>query len=168
MKLKGILFACLSLFLWMPLIGQAGDIVVATTPAATPTVAAPSQSVLTVHVTGIRNDNGVIRIGLFNTKESYEDKNLEHANAFNHAVLPIKNGVVTWQINNVPYGTYGIKLYHDEDNSGKLKKSFVGRPTEGVGFSNNPKLNNHAPTFDEVKFDVNQPQSDTTIQMINP
>ncbi len=88
--------------------------------------------------------------------------------AFGRARLSIKDGEAVWRLNRVPYGVYAIKLYHDEDNSGKLKKSFVGRPTEGVGFSNNPQLANHAPTFDEVKFTVNQPKTDITIKMINP
>ena len=87
--------------------------------------------------------------------------------AFRRAVLPIRNNGADWQLE-IPYGVYGIKLFHDEDNSRKLKKSFVGRPTEGVGFSNNPKLTTHAPTFDEVKFQVGQPQKTITIQMINP
>lgn len=154
-KLQGIVCGLLALCFWLPWCGQAD-------------AASAQMGALTVHITGIRNDSGSIRIGLFNSAQTYGDKNSNAETAYGRAVLPIKNGEAVWQIKNLPYGVYGIKLFHDEDNSGKLKKSFVGRPKEGVGFSNNPALNNHAPTFDEVKFTVNQPQSDITINMINP
>lgn len=160
MKLKGILCGLLALFLWQPLLGQA-----ATAPMPE-TVA--SQGNLTLRVTGIRSDNGVIRVALFNNQAAYEERNPTAPDAYARAKLEIKNGTAVWQLSNLPYGVYGIKLYHDEDDSGILKKTFVGRPTEGVGFSNNPGLHNHAPTFDDVKFTINQSETNLNIQMINP
>jgi len=151
MKIKRLLLALLAGLALLPLIGQAAD-----------------QSTLTVHITGIRNDNGVIRAAMYNSAQAYQAKNTNGAGAYKSTVLPIKNGEAVWTLTNLPYGDYGIKLFHDEDNSGQLKKSLVGRPKEGVGFSNNPKLGNRAPSFDEVKFTVNQAQTDITIKMINP
>ena len=159
MKLKGIVFGLLAAFLSAPLVGQAADTTMAN-PAA--------QGNLTVQVTGLKNDNGVVRIALFNDQQDYENKDPNAPGAYKKDKLPIKNGVAVWQLSNLPYGEYAIKLYHDEDNSGKLKKNLVGRPKEGVGFSNNPKLDNHAPSYDQVKFTVGQPSTNMAIKIINP
>jgi uncharacterized protein (DUF2141 family) len=164
MKFKTILRGLLPFLVWIPLMGLAEP---AAAPADSGQVSAAAQSELVVKIEGIRTSSGVIRIGLFKNRASYEDTTPNSPRAFRRAILPIKNGTAQWRIE-VPYGVYAIKLYHDEDNSGKLKRSLVGRPKEGVGFSNNPKLGNKAPDFDEVKFTVGQPQSSSTIQMINP
>ena len=171
MKMKGILCGFLSVFMGVSLAAHADPAVniASTSATVSPASSGVNRGNLTVHITGIRNDNGMIRVALFNNAQTYTEKNNPNAaDAYSRDKLPIANGEAVWQVSNVPYGVYGIKLFHDEDNSGKLKKNFVGRPTEGVGFSNNPKLGNKAPTFDEVKFNVNQPQNDINIQMINP
>ncbi len=165
MKSKGILYGCVSLFLTLPIMASAApeDTMNATTATAT-----ANQGNLTVRITGVKNNDGVIRIAIFNDANAFQDKTDGAPKAYQKAQLPITNGQAQWQLTNLPYGEYAIKLFHDEDNSGKLKKSFVGRPSEGVGFSNNPKLDGHAPKYDEAKFTVNQPQTDINVEMINP
>lgn len=160
MGFKRILGVLLTLVLCSPLTSLAQT-------ASNGQVTAAAQSTLNVQIRGVRNNRGVIRVALFRNKQTYDSTAPNAQSAFRRAVLPIKNGGADWQLE-VPYGVYGVKLFHDEDNSGKLKKSFVGRPTEGVGFSNNPKLTTHAPSFDEVRFQVGQPQKTITIQLINP
>ncbi len=68
----------------------------------------------------------------------------------------------------LPPGEYAIKLFHDEDNSGVLKKGFGGRPKEGVGFSNNPQLGNRLPSYESVKFNFQRGKMMMIIRMINP
>ena len=159
MGFKRILGILLTLVLCSPLASPAQT-------SSNGQVSAAAQSNLTVQIRGIRSNRGVIRVALFRNKQTY-DSPAPAQSAYRRAILPIKNNSANWQLE-VPYGIYGIKLFHDEDNSGKLKKSFVGRPTEGVGFSNNPKVTTHAPSFDEVKFQLGQPQQAITINMINP
>ena len=134
---------------------------------SSPTLAI-EQSNLKVHIAGIRNDKGVIRIGLYNSQQAYEDKSPGGLAALRRAALPIENGEAVWQVDNLPYGTYAIKLFHDEDNSGRLKKNFIGKPKEGIGFSNNPRVTTKAPTFDEVNFAIDKPEINIHIEMINP
>lgn len=154
MKLKGILLGLLVSFLCLPLVSQADS--------------ETGTGTLTVHVQGIASNQGMLRVALFNSAAKYQDKEHAKTAAYSKAALPIQGNEVTWQVNDLPYGVYGIKLFHDINNTGELTRNFVGKPTEGVGFSNNPELKGHAPTFDEVKFTVNQPQTDITINMINP
>jgi uncharacterized protein (DUF2141 family) len=165
MKLKGFICGFLALGLCMPLQGfaQAGAMDKTEQSAAT-----QEKSNLTVHIVGIRNNSGVIRIAMYNSRQAYEDNDPTGTAAFKRHILPIQNGAAVWRLDGIPYGVYGIKLFHDENNSGKLKRTFIGRPAEGVAFSSNPKLGNHAPRFDEVKFVVNKPESSITIRMINP
>ncbi len=130
-------------------------------------MAAGGEGALIVHVTGLKNNNGVVRIAMYNSPQAYQDTTQSKGLAFKSATLPISGGQATWKVENVPYGVYAIKLFHDETLSGKLKKSMIGKPTEGFGFSNNPKFQNRAPTFDEVKFTVEQPTTSMDIRVIN-
>lgn len=128
---------------------------------------AASEGTITVHVEGLINDRGVVRIAIFNSQGAYQSPGQAKELAFRSGTLPIKEGQAVWKIEKVPYGTYGIKLFHDVDLSGKLKKNFMGKPTEGIGFSNNPTFQNRAPTFDEVKFVIDKPTGSMVIHMIN-
>ena len=51
-------------------------------------------------------------------------------------------------------GTYAIALYHDENGNKKFDKNFFGIPTEGFGFSNNPKVYFGVPDHSEAAFAV--------------
>ena len=50
-------------------------------------------------------------------------------------------------------GRYAVMVTHDENGNGKLDTNIVGMPTEGYGFSNNPRVM-RKPTFEEAAFDV--------------
>ncbi len=123
---------------------------------------------LNVAVSNVRSDEGVIRIALYNNAKAFEAKDPGGSMAYRRAQLQIKQGEAFWKVQALPYGVYGVKLFHDENNSGKLTRSFVGRPTEGIGFSNNPKVTSHAPSFNEVKFTIKQAKTTINIKMINP
>ena len=51
-------------------------------------------------------------------------------------------------------GTYAIVIYHDENANTDMDTTFIGYPTEGFGFSNNPKLFLAPPSHDEAAFEV--------------
>jgi uncharacterized protein (DUF2141 family) len=53
----------------------------------------------------------------------------------------------------LPAGTYAVQVMHDENDNGKLDSKFMGIPTEGYGFSNNPQVLRRA-HFSEAKFDI--------------
>jgi uncharacterized protein (DUF2141 family) len=61
----------------------------------------------------------------------------------------------------LPSGRYAVALFHDENGNGKLDTRF-GIPTEGVGFSRNPRLMFGPPGFAAAEFAVtNQAVSET-------
>ena len=58
---------------------------------------------------------------------------------------------------NVPKpGTYAVAIYHDENGNKKFDKNFLGIPTEGFGFSNNPGIFFGPPDHDEAAFEVGE------------
>ncbi len=59
-------------------------------------------------------------------------------------------------------GTYAVRLMHDENDNGKLDRNLVGMPTEGYGFSNNPRVM-RAATFEEASFELPQEGADIRI-----
>jgi len=61
-------------------------------------------------------------------------------------------------------GKYAIRLMHDENDNGKLDTNLVGMPTEGYGFSNNPRVM-RAAHFDEAVFEVPADGAAITIVM---
>lgn len=154
MKFKAFISGLFCALICLPIIGVAAE--------------KSGDAELNVAVSNIRNNAGVIRIALYNSQQAYEAKDPSGSMAYRRAQLAIKQGEAMWKVQNLPYGVYGVKLYHDEKNRAKLTKSMVGRPTEGIGFSNNPKVTSHAPSFDEVKFTINQPKTTINIKMINP
>jgi uncharacterized protein (DUF2141 family) len=137
----------------------------------TPMLALAAQKLATVqvNVTGISNNQGVVRVAMFSTPQAFSEKNNAAPDAFQKGIATInERNQAIYTFKNVPYGAYAIKLFHDEDNSGKLKRNLFGKPQEGFGFSNNPPIANHAPSFDQAKFAVDQTKVTMTIKMINP
>lgn len=49
-------------------------------------------------------------------------------------------------------GSYAVTVYHDEDGDNKFKRTLIGLPDEGYGFSNNPKTLIGLPSLREVRF----------------
>lgn len=53
-------------------------------------------------------------------------------------------------------GVYAVSLYHDENANTDFDRNWVGLPTEGYGFSNNPSLFLGPPSFDQTAFEVGE------------
>ena len=58
----------------------------------------------------------------------------------------------------VPFGTYALKVFHDENDNGKLDTNFVGMPKEAFGFSNDAMGRFGPPDFDAASFELGQPE----------
>ncbi len=103
---------------------------------------------LTIIVQGLHSDNGTVQIGLFNSEGTWKmgkDK-------FRGAKIGIRNRKTVWIVENIPYGFYAVRLFHDENNNDKMDTNFLGLPIESYGFSNNAKGLFGPPSFDKAKF----------------
>ena len=61
----------------------------------------------------------------------------------------IKNKKAQWILEHMPYGSYSIKVFHDENGNSKLDKDILGVPTERYGFSNNARGRFGPPPFQQ-------------------
>lgn len=104
---------------------------------------------LTLTVNNISNSNGVIRVLLFQGPEGFPD---QHKLAIQNASIKIINNTAIHTFKNLPEGTYAISLFHDSQNTGKLRTNPFGIPKDGYGFSNNAAGIVGAPSFEKAAF----------------
>lgn len=109
----------------------------------------PGTAAITIAVSTVRNHQGAIICALFDTAESFA-KRVPLARVVAHAKTPS----TTCVLRNVKAGIYAVTAIHDENDNGRLDKSFFGRPTEGYGVSNNHTYAMHGPRFSENTFSL--------------
>jgi uncharacterized protein (DUF2141 family) len=108
---------------------------------------------LSLKVIGIENDEGTIAVALSNSREDYES----HDTVYRAANIKIVNKTAEYIFEDLPYGEYAIKVYHDEDDDGEIDLSFFGVPTEDYGFSNNASGMFGPADYDDAKFIFDKP-----------
>jgi uncharacterized protein (DUF2141 family) len=115
---------------------------------------------LTLKVTDIRKDSGHLMITVESTADGWNGKQKEAARARIKAV----NGELVYRFENLPPGPYAVQVMHDENDNGKLDSNFLGIPSEGYGFSNNPRVMRRA-TFEEARFELPAAGSDIDVRL---
>lgn len=108
-------------------------------------------SSLTIQFENLRSEKGDVLYLLFNSPEGYPD---QARKSVREGSLKASAAKVPLVLNDLPDGEYAFTVIHDENQNKKLDTNLVGMPTEGFGFSNNPKIFFGAPSFDRVKFKV--------------
>ena len=104
-----------------------------------------------VVVQSLRSANGLVTVELYNDDPEGFIKKAGRLERRRVAVSDEETKVCF----NVPKpGTYAVAIYHDENGNKKFDKNFIGLPTEGFGFSNNPKIFFGPPDHDEAAFEV--------------
>jgi uncharacterized protein (DUF2141 family) len=107
----------------------------------------PSTGELRVRVTGLTSDRGEVLVQLANSRTDYERDD----DGFRYAAVAVANGQATAVFENVPYGDYAVKAFHDENRNRTLDIGFTG-PTEAYGFSNGARGRFGPPDYDKAKF----------------
>lgn len=118
----------------------------------------PPTGTLTVHVDGLNSDDGSVRIAL-NSRQNYDadGKNVRAAS------LSIEDGTARWAAEDVPYGTYAMRVHHDENGNGEMDTNMFGAPQEAFGFSNNARGTLGPPDFEEAAFTLDSDSLSMTI-----
>ena len=104
-----------------------------------------------VQTSGIRNTNGDVGCGIFNSADGYPE---ETNKAYKYLRMASPGNSAICQFNDIPPGTYAVAVFHDENANGKLDKNFLGIPREGYGASNNVRPKMSAPAFKDAAFSV--------------
>ena len=101
---------------------------------------------LEVVVKGVKSDQGVLMVGLFNSEKTFTKQ------AWRGEKPKAVKGTVLVTFKNIPAGEYAISVFHHADDDGKLHTNFIGIPKEGFGFSNDVMGTFGPPTFQKAKF----------------
>ena len=106
---------------------------------------------------GFKNTNGTVKTVLVNTKEDFlKEAGQEGGTAATENISADLKAGHTFE--NVAYGTYAIKVYHDANGNNKLDKNMLGIPKEAYGFSNNARGKMGLPAYESVTFEFNSPE----------
>ena len=132
-------------------------LIASASPAATEPVCK-----LIVNISGFPNSEGFAMVALANSEESYNGEGDSAIAMQKVAVVGQKVEVV---FANLPYGWYGVSIYHDENANGKLDKYAMGIPREAYGFSNNARGFFGKPGYKDVKFPMNSVEKQITIKL---
>ncbi|MCD4696834.1 MAG: DUF2141 domain-containing protein [Bacteroidales bacterium] len=116
---------------------------------------------LKINVQNIKKPGGYIIIKIWSEEKYMKSKPIKELKVKQGS----KNNIVV-NVTDLPAGEYGISLFQDINNNNKLDKSWVGKPEEPIGFSNNAKPSFGPPEFDEVKFNFTVNKT-VTIDLIN-
>ncbi len=131
--------------------------------------AEPLHGDLTLSVEGFAPDRGVLMIGLFTSRETYDADHgrgdEDSKQAYQSVTAEVHDGQAEYVFERLPYGEYAIKLYHDENNNGKLDKNFTGIPKEGYGFSNNPQAFFGPASYEEARFAFSVPAKTVNVNL---
>jgi uncharacterized protein (DUF2141 family) len=106
---------------------------------------------VTVNVTDLKAESGAVYASLQDPSQKAVQKQT--------ALVQKNNAQLVFQ--NVPPGTYAVRLFQDENDNKKMDTGIFGIPKEGWGVSNNVKASFGPPKFDAMLFTVNSDKSIT-------
>ncbi|MEM5515739.1 DUF2141 domain-containing protein [Henriciella sp. AS95] len=112
---------------------------------------------LTVTLTDIESQTGVISIGVFD-EEGYKS-----GKAVTGANVAADGASVSVTIEGLEPGEYGLKLYHDVNDDGEMNTNPFGMPIEPFAFSNNAKGQFGPAKWDAARFEVSEEGAEQTI-----
>jgi uncharacterized protein (DUF2141 family) len=117
---------------------------------------------LQIAVSGMRTTKGNITITIY-PDDSAHFLNGAYKLARQHVAvtLPVTHACLVV----AAPGRYAVALFGDENNSGHLATNFLGIPTEGYGFSNNPTLFLGPPKLKQVLITAHPGDNPIAIQM---
>jgi uncharacterized protein (DUF2141 family) len=125
---------------------------------------APPQAVCTllIHASGFRTEKGAAGAAIFASPDGWPEKENK---SVAHDGFPISGTKATLRFK-LPPGKYGVVVLHDENENHKLDRNFLGIPTEGFGFANNPRVLLTAPPFQAATINVTCPVTNINVKMI--
>jgi|LNFM01.1.fsa_nt_gb uncharacterized protein (DUF2141 family) len=130
------------------LLGSSLVVLLAAPLAVGQALPAPStQATLVATVVGLRNNNGIVDLGLYQSAYWLQDRG-----RITRCRARITNRVATCTMNVPAAGTYALAFGHDENINGRVDQGFLGIPLEGYGFSNDVRPVLSAPGFDACRF----------------
>jgi len=130
---------------------------------AGPALPAAAAANLTIHVLNVLPAGGVLRLGLYDAAR-YPDDNSKPVMS---ADVPAVAGETIITFHAVPAGTYAIQTFQDINANDKMDTSWLGLPLEPFGFSRDATPFLSKPSFDEVKFTLEDGEHSQVLHLQN-
>ena len=115
---------------------------------------------LTVTITDIREAQGSLMVAVVDSDAAWNNQ----AKPVAAQKVAATKGEMTLKFADLPAGKYAVQVMHDENGNNQLDANFLGIPSEGYGFSNNPNVMRRA-HFDEAVFEVGADTTAITIRL---
>jgi uncharacterized protein (DUF2141 family) len=119
---------------------------------------------LTIRIVGAKDSKGQVAIALFHDEDGFPGDKTKALQTLQTPLEP-KSAQAQVSLADLPYGTYAIAIFHDENMNGRLDKNMFGVPKEGYGFSNISKRSFGPPKFEDAKFELDQPEQTVEIKL---
>jgi len=113
--------------------------------------AAPDSVSVDLLLTGLRSSAGEVRVCVWHDAQSFP--NCRKGQNVRMLAAPAAPEV-RLTVADLRPGAYAVSVIHDENGNRRLDRSLVGMPTEGFGFSHNPKVLFGPPPFEKARFDA--------------
>jgi uncharacterized protein (DUF2141 family) len=112
--------------------------------------AAPPEGTITVQVWNLQNDKGQVGCSLYSNKDGFPT---DSKKADARMMVKPAGTKATCVFKDVKPGTYAVSMMHDENEDEELETSFVGRPQEWWGVSNDaPSERFGPPKYENATF----------------
>ena len=105
---------------------------------------------LAIEIEGIRVQTGTVKLQVMGSDAAWQGKGKAAGRV---EVRPDGDRTLSLKVAGLAPGRYAVRVMHDENDNGTLDTAVFGIPTEGYGYSNNPRLM-RAAKFEEAAFDV--------------
>lgn len=115
---------------------------------------------LTVTITDIREAQGSLMVAVVDSDAAWNNQ----AKPVAAQKVAATKGEMTLRFADLPAGKYAVQVMHDENGNNQLDSNFLGIPSEGYGFSNNPNVMRRA-HFDEAVFEIGAEMKAITIRL---
>jgi len=117
--------------------------------AIAPDVKAELKSTLTIELDGLKAQKGDICFKLFSRSFGFPD-NVK--NAVMNRCVKVTEDSPKITLKDISSGSYALALFQDVNGDRKLNRDTTGIPTEGYGFSNNPKTRQDLTRYGDCVF----------------
>jgi uncharacterized protein (DUF2141 family) len=130
---------------------------------ADPQAEAKPLDAIVVQVTGLKSDAGQIGCAVFSKEDGFPN---ETGKASKQIFVKPKGKKATCTFEALKPGTFAISVVHDIDKNGELNTSFVGKPKEPWGVSNNaPAQRFGPPLYKDCKFKYEGAKKTLTVKL---
>jgi uncharacterized protein (DUF2141 family) len=105
---------------------------------------------LEVTMTGFKNNNGKVKVGLYNSEGTFLKT------TFKGMLTSITSNQAKVVFEGLEKGEYAVSIYQDENENGVLDTNFMGIPKESYASSNNAKGFMGPPKYTDAKLLVKE------------